>query len=61
MFHRTLLLAAVAATGIVLAQDEAAFHKEMKSIDQHAAVMRKLSAKTGDEVVPVNARLIAGE
>jgi cytochrome c556 len=48
MFNRTLLVAGVVAFS-VFAQDEAAFQIEMKSIDKHAAVLRKLSAKTGDE------------
>ena len=40
--------AALAAFGL-FAQDEAAYEKEMKSMDQHAGVLRKLQAKTGDE------------
>ena len=48
MFNRTILVAAVAACGL-FAQDEQSFVKDMKGIDQHAAVLRKLQAKTGDD------------
>jgi cytochrome c556 len=44
-----MIFAAVAAFGL-FAQDEAAFQTEMKSMDKHAAVIRKLPAKTGDDV-----------
>jgi cytochrome c556 len=57
MSIRILFIAAVAAIAVV-AQDDAAFEKEMKVIDQHAAVLRKLSAKTGDDAA-ANAEQIA--
>ena len=57
MLNRMFLLAAVAACG-AFAQDEAAFQKEMKSVDQHNGVLRKLAQKTGDEAA-TNAEQIA--
>lgn len=48
MWKPTLVAAALAAFS-VSAQDDGAFQKDMKSIDQHAAVLRKLPAKTGEE------------
>jgi hypothetical protein len=41
-----------------LAQDEAAFTKQMKEIDQHAAVIRKLAARTDTPTAP-NAEKLA--
>lgn len=58
MIKRKLLLAAFVAAIGAFAQDEAAFHNEMKSIDKHAGVLRKLPAKTGDEAAS-NAEQIA--
>ena len=42
------MVAALSAFGL-FAQDEAELQKGMKSMDQHAGVLRKLQAKTGDE------------
>lgn len=48
MSTRTLVIAAVAVWGL-FAQDDEALFKDMKRIDQHAAALRKMTAKTGDE------------
>jgi hypothetical protein len=43
---------------VALAMDEAAFQKDMKAIDQHAAVIRKLAARTDADAAP-NAEKLA--